>query len=839
MTSSSDTDHLRRLRALFDAVMDRPLEERRAFLDHSTEWDATLRREVDALIAASESTDVSLDLFDFGSSTSPQAGQRLGAYEVVRLIGTGGMGAVYEAIRADDQYRKRVAIKLVQGGLDSELTLGRFKRERQILAGLEHPNIATLLDGGVTPAGQPFLVMEYVEGLPITTWCDRRLLGVRERVELFRQVCRAVQHAHKNLVVHRDLKPGNILVTGDGTVKLLDFGIAKLLGDDASDDAMPLTRGGVRPFTPEYASPEQVRGDTLSTASDVYSLGVVLFELLAGRRPHLFASRSLVEIQRAVTTEPVPRPSAVVTEEAVNNTGERNEQRLKRRLRGDLDQIVLMSLRQEPERRYASVDALDADLRRYLTGLPIAAQRDHLLYRARKFVRRNVAAVAASTLVVLALLGGVIATSTQAKRARAEQMKAERVSDFLRGLLSSVRPAMGGRDVPVSELLDAAARRTETELANEPEERADLETVIGESYQSLGRYDEAAPHLATALALREQTGGNRSEAAIIGLSNVAGLALAHDELDRADSLFTRALVLQRARTSKPDSLVAVLLDNLGSVAHIRGQDTTGERLHREALAIRRRLMPPTDDMIGYSLNNVAVSLGDQGKLAAAESLHREAVSIFRKNHPGPNPYVADALSSLATALDLQGKNAAAESTYVETIAMRRQLLGPEHPDYAWTVFNYAMFVFDQHRYKEAMQLSREVLALRGKTIPESNPSIAASLQTVGRCLDQLGDTVGAERALTESLELRKKYLPASSWLLASSESVLGEHYTLAGDFRKSEALLLHAQDVMVRALGVDSPRTQGNVRRLVTLYDKSKQPAKAATYRAMLTTKTT
>lgn len=833
MTEDS-AGHLRQLRALFDAVMDRPEAERRDFLDRATGWDATLRREVDALISASEHTDVSLEMFDFGSTVAPETGQRLGAYEVVRLVGTGGMGAVYEATRADDQYRKRVAIKVVQGGLDSELTLGRFRRERQILAGLEHPNIATLLDGGVTPAGHPFLVMEFVEGLPITTWCNRRQIGVRERVALFRQVCGAVQHAHKNLVVHRDLKPGNILVTEDGTVKLLDFGIAKLLGDDAADDAMPLTRGGLRPFTPEYASPEQVHGDTLSTASDVYSLGVVLFELLAGRRPHIFASRSLSDIEKAVTTEPVPRPSAVATVSAAQESGERSEQRLRRRLRGDLDQIVLMALRQEPARRYASVDALDADLRRYLTGLPIAAQRDRLGYRFRKFVGRNVAVVAASALVLLALVGGVIATSSQAKRARAEQVKAERVSDFLRGLLSSVRPAMGGRDVPVSELLDAAARRTETELAEQPEERAELETVIGESYQSLGRYDEAAPHLATALALREQTGGATSEGAIVGLSNVAGLALAHDELDRADSLFTRALALQRARTSKPDSLVAVLLDNLGSVAHKRGQDSTGERLHREALAIRRRIMPPTDDMIGYSLNNVAVSLGDQGRMAEAEPLHREAVAIFRRNHAGPAPSVADALSSLATALDLEGKNAAAESTYIETIAMRRQLLGPEHPDYAWTVFNYAMFEFDQHRYKEAMQLSREVLGLRGKTLAESNPSIAASLQTVGRCLDQLGDTAGAERSLVESLELRKKFLPASSWLIASSESVLGAHYTTAGDFRKSEPLLLHAESVMVKTFGVASPRTQGNVRRLVSLYEKSGQPAKAASYRALL-----
>ena len=363
------------------------------------------------------------------------------------MIGMGGMGAVYEGVRAD-QYRKRVAIKLVQGGLDSELTLARFRRERQILANLEHPNVATLLDGGVTPDGRPFLVMEYVEGEPITTWCDGRRLSVDARLALFRQVCDAVQYAHKNLVVHGDIKPGNILVTADGTAKLLDFGIAKLVGAGTGDDALPLTRGDTRPFTPEYASPEQIRGDPLSTASDVYSLGAVLFELLTGRRPHVVTSRALVDIMRAVLEVPVPRPSSVVTAGAAAQRGERRAGRLRRRLQGELDNIALMALRPEPERRYASAGALSEDVRRELTGLPVEAHGDWAGYRLRKFAGRNRTAVAASILVIVALIGGVIATADQAHRARAAQMRAERVNGFLRTLLSSVRPATGGRDVP-------------------------------------------------------------------------------------------------------------------------------------------------------------------------------------------------------------------------------------------------------------------------------------------------------------------------------------------------------------------------------------------------------
>ncbi len=833
-------NRLHRLRDIFDAVMDQPPEQRDAFLRQATGDDEALRRDVAALITISDVTDIRLGMplggaRDAGGDGAPLVGQRLGAYDVVHLIGMGGMGAVYEAVRADDQYRKRVAIKIVQRGLDSELTLARFRRERQILASLEHPNIATLLDGGVTPDGRPFLVMEYVEGDAITTWCDARKSSVRERVSLFRQVCGAVQHAHKNLVVHRDLKPGNIFVTSDGTVKLLDFGIAKLLGEEASDDAMPLTRGGARPFTPEYASPEQIRGGTLTTASDLYSLGVVLFELLAGRRPHLFPSRAAMDIEQVVLTSPVPRPSMVVTDEAAALRGERSGDRLRRRLRGELDLIVLMGLRPEPERRYSSVDALDNDLRRHLDGLPISAQRDWAGYRLRKFVRRNIAAVTASVLVLVALVGGVITTTAQASKARAEQLKSERVSDFLRDLLRSVRPATGGRDVPVSEVLDGAAKRVAIELAGEPSVRAELEMIIGQSYQSLGRYDDAAVHLNEALRLRRRVNGPASAAYIGAINNVAGLLSARGELDRADTMLREALALQRSRSSKPDTLLATLLDNLGSVAHSKGQELEGERFHREALGIRRSVLGPRDDAIATSLNNMAVARGEQNNWAAAESLHREALGILKANHPPPHPSVADVLNALATALDLEGKNDAAESTYVEAMNMRRQLLGANHPDYAFTVFNYAMFSFDKGHYEKAMELSRQVLSLRDKSIPESHPSIAASLQTLGRCLDKVGDTNGGERALEESLQLRKKYQPAGSWLVASSEGVLGDHFTLTKDYPRAERLLLHADEVMSGVLGRDNPRTQINLKRIVVLYDAWGQPAKAAAARAKLT----
>ena len=830
------TDHLRRVRELFDEVMDQPAGERDHYLANAPGWDPAVRREVASLLASADSADELLEpssanIRNRSDEGAAEVGRRFGPYEVVRLIGTGGMGAVYEGVRADDQYRKRVAIKLVQSGLDSDQTLSRFRRERQILASLEHPHIATLLDGGAAPDGRPFLVMEYVEGAPITTWCNDRAVPVERRIELFRQVCEAVQHAHKNLVVHRDLKPGNILVTDDGSVKLLDFGIAKLLRVDETDATMPATRGEARSFTPEYASPEQILGGVLTTGSDVYSLGVILFELLAGRRPYVPATRALRDIEHAVLEEAVPRPSAVVTDEAARRTGERSAERLRRHLHGELDNIVLRAMRKEPERRYPSVEALSEDLRRHLAGLPVEAQSDWAGYRLQKFVRRNVGAVAASALVLCALVGGVIATSAQAHRARVAQAQSDQVNSFLRTLLSSVQPEIGRRDVQVSEVLDSAARRLDREPIDQPEVRADLESVIGESYSGLGRFDDAQKHLTAGLKLREQTG---SRDVVTSMSDLGQLFMAKGVFDSAEQVFQRALTVDRTFSRAPDSSYASLLTNLASLAHNQGKPKDAERLHRESLAIRRKVLKPNDDLIAMSINDVAVAVGEQGRLAEAEALHREALQRMRATHPEPSVQVASILNALATILDWQGKAAEAESTYHETLALRRQLLGAQHPDYTFTLFNYAMMIFEQKRYREAAEYSRQILALRGGALPESHPSIAAALQTLGRCLDHLGDSRGGEQALLESLALRKKYVGPKTWLVASSEGMLGEHYTFLKEYPQAERTLLQAQALFAETVGETNARAQANVRRLVTLYTAWGKPAKAAEFSAKL-----
>jgi serine/threonine protein kinase len=455
-------DRWRRIEALFDEAADLPAAERATFLSAACGQDLAMRSEIESLLAADEKAADFLEqpVVVSGSAPSPPAslvGRRIGHYAVESKIGEGGMSTVYLAVRADDVYRQKVALKVLAYGADRSDLSARFRAERQILASLDHPGIARLLDGGTIEDGRPYLVMEYIAGFPIDQYCDAHRLGVDARVDLFRQVCAAVQYAHQNLVVHRDIKPSNILVTADGVPRLLDFGIAKLLEGAQMPGTIEATMTGLRLMTPQYASPEQVEGGAITTATDVYSLGVLLYFLLTGQSPYRLATTTPDALQRAVLAQDPERPSTAAgrstgegpppseraggagpTREASSEARGLRPQQLRRKLRGDLDNIVLMALRKEPGRRYASVALLSEDLRRYREQLPVAAQPDTLGYRVRKFVGRHRAGVAAAA-IGLALILGLAATMTvqavrlarQRDEIRAERDKALEVRGFL------------------------------------------------------------------------------------------------------------------------------------------------------------------------------------------------------------------------------------------------------------------------------------------------------------------------------------------------------------------------------------------------------------------------
>jgi non-specific serine/threonine protein kinase/serine/threonine-protein kinase len=425
-------DRWQRLEDLFHATLERPPAEREAFLTDACAGDQELRKDVERLLRADEEASAFVDSAAAGverlAATVLPDGRQVGAYRIVRELGRGGMGSVYLGERADAQFDMRVAIKLIKRGMDTDAVLERFRHERQILAALEHPNIARLLDGGTTDEGLPYFVMEYVDGQPIDEYSRAHHLTLEQRLDLFRQVCAAVSYAHQNLVVHRDIKPSNILVTADGVPKLLDFGIAKLL--ESGDDALTLaTEAGRQVMTPQYASPEQLRGERVTTISDVYGLGVLLYELLAGARPYDVVGKSQEEITQIVTGSDVVRPSVMASRGS--------DDVLARRLRGDLDTIVLTAMRTNPAERYASVALLADDVRRYVEGLPVVARGDSWTYRTARFIRRRKLGVAAAAAILISLGGGVIATSWQARVARAERVRAERRFADVRRLSTS------------------------------------------------------------------------------------------------------------------------------------------------------------------------------------------------------------------------------------------------------------------------------------------------------------------------------------------------------------------------------------------------------------------
>lgn len=544
-------------------------------MEQSCGADVLLRQELQSLLNSSDRTlaDLRRPVEELAGEIIHEAGpQRIGPYQIVRLLGEGGMGLVYLARRADDQYQRLVAIKLMHAGLGrSTEMLRRFRVERQILANLDHPNIARLLDGGITAAGAPYLVMEYIDGIPIDDYCRRHPFSTAERLQLFRTVCGAVEYAHRNLVVHRDIKPGNVLVTEDGMPKLLDFGIAKLLDPENSNRTFAYTVETQRLMTPEYASPEQVRGEPVTTATDVYALGVVLYELLAGRPPFRLESASPLDVARVICEQEPVRPSTASRSNPAASPLQTRE------LRGDLDNIILKAMRKEPGRRYSSVAQLSEDVRCYLRGYPVEARGGARRYRAGKFVRRHKVALAAIVAGALAVVGFGIGMGLLAQRATRERLRAERESRFLANIFEAATPEQArGREVTARELLDQGALRVDRELAGDPAQRASMLDNIGRAYDALGLYGKAEPLVERAYELRTRTPGDHELDLAASLENLANTLRLQDRYEKAEPLFRQALEIRQRVLGAKSDLVAESLNGLGGCLFLENKDAEAE-----------------------------------------------------------------------------------------------------------------------------------------------------------------------------------------------------------------------------------------------------------------------
>lgn len=824
------------VKSLFQALLDQPPDQRPAFLDQACPADAELRREVESLLAFHENADQFIETPALAAAGDvltdelllPMEGRRIGAYKVLREIGRGGMGSVYVAIRADDQYQKRVAIKLVKRGMDTDEILHRFHNERQILASLDHPNIAKLLDGGTTDDGLPYFVMEYIEGQPIDAFCDARKLSTAERLELFRAICSAVHYAHQNLVVHRDLKPSNILVTSDGSAKLLDFGIAKLLNPALSSPrTLNPTRLDMRLLTPEYASPEQVRGEPITTASDVYSLGVILYELLTGRRPYRTTSRQPQELMHAVCEEEPDRPSTAVsrveeapgpdgvgavtlTAEMVSRTREGEPYKLRQKLSGDLDNIILMAMRKEPQRRYASVEQFSEDLRRHLEGLPVVARKNTWTYRSAKFIGRHKAGVLAAAMIALALVGGIITTTWQWRVARTQRARAERrfndvrrlANSFLYELHDAIKDLPGS--TPARQLLVRRALEYLDKLAGESRIDSTLRRELAMAYERVGDV-QGNPYLGnvgdTAGALESYRKALEIRRSLAGEGSTAltRCDLAHsydrigDMLDKTGNLsgaqenYRQALTLREAlaHTNPADSMVrrelARSYDYLGNGLEKMG-DPRNALAHFLKAQILREALWSADTSNSELRRDLAISYGAVGralgqvgdKNGSLDSLKKsvrlfEALSDADPSNAKARRELAIGYTQLGELLADMGDRPGALATYRKSVATRQALAATDPTNaqarrdlaigYGW--FSDALAHAGEAR--EAVDTARKSLTIFESLIA-SDPTSAVARRDLALAYE----TVGGIYATLASSPTTPAPLRAAHWRDARS-----------------------------------------------------------------------
>ena len=852
-----NVERYQKVKEIFQAVIDCEPGKRPALLAETCKNDQLLKSEVESLLAYYDQAEDFIERSAFGVGArfliddefDSLVGETIGNYKLISTLGRGGMGEVYLASRADEQFRKQVAIKVVRRGLDTPETRRRFRHERQVLASLDHPNIAKLLDSGTTEDGRPYVVMDYVEGVPITEYCKSNNLTIVDRLRLFLTVCSAVQYAHQRLVIHRDIKPGNILVTSDNSPKLLDFGIAKLL-DPAMSETVGLTVAELRLMTPQYASPEQVRGLEITTASDVYSLGVLLYEVLTGRRPYRIPKHRMDGWSQVICEqEPEPPSTAVTREELEGETlthPKQSTEKLQRQLRGDLDNIVLMAMRKEPERRYSSISEFAEDIRRYLEGLPVVARKATLGYRATKFVRRNKVGVIAASLVLLTLLGGIIATVWQARiataqarlaadqrdRAETERAKAERVNAFVQEMLSSPDPLKKGGNVKVAELLADAVRRAGA-LDNQPEIQAEMRRTIGNTYAGLGMYDEGMQLLQAALDSHRQLFGLQHPETAKTLRNLASVLRSRGDYAQAETLFREALSSRNNIAPHGDLETAETLTEFAAFLFQAGRTDESEALTTQALEMTRKIAGEDHVVVANDFNLLGLIKDSRGDVAGAEESYRKSLEIYRRID-SVNVLASYVMMNLATNLTSQGKYDEAEKIFNSLIALSQKLYGRDHPNQAAILSHFARVYYLKGEYEKAETLLRPAIEIQRRSLQVGHPEAAQTLATLGIVLTRARKPREGEPYLQEALAIRRRALPKGHWSTANVTSMLGECFAAQGRYTQAEPLLKQGYQEISDALGEKHPRTIEAIQRLISLYETLKRPVLVERYRALM-----
>jgi len=731
--------------------------EREQYLASMLGDDPLLLGEVHAMLLAHESM-VPLEIEKRWLGTdaveSDLTGALIGGYRLVRLIATGGMGEVYEAAREGAPFQQRVALKLLRQGLAGPDASLRFQQERQILARLVHPLIVPLLDGGLTAEGRPYLVLQYVDGEPVTTYCEKRDSGLKERLHLVREIARAVEYAHRNLVVHRDVKPSNVLVTPDGEVRLLDFGVAKLLEGAALEEATPVTRAETRILTPEYAAPEQLRCGPVTIATDVYGLGVVLYELLTGRRPYASGAEGRGALERRILEE-APAPASVAAR------GQKGE-RWSKRLRGDADKIVSKAMAKEPDQRYASAGEFAADIERFLAGEPILARKPSLAYQLGKFVRRNrlASAVAGVSLLLLLSLTGAIwyqagRVARQRDLARSEQQRADRVVALLVDLFSSANPEHlpGGNDVTVGEFLSRAESTIAQQRSVDAAVQARLRHTIGKVFLARSQYPQARVHLEAALALFRQRNGEGDAAVAAVLHDLAKLKAESRTNADAVPLLRQSLQLHRRLYGDSHPSVAQCMQDLGKALADREEK---RMLLEGALSMRRKLFEGPHIDVADSLNALGTFHFEEGKTVEAESAFQEALRILRQVAPTGHPSSLSAMNNLSATLLALGRYRESEPIERALLDEKRRVIGTESVPVAITWGNLGTVLAHLGRHSEAEEAFRTAHTLFMKLLGGQHTHVANAARNLARIRLLRGDNAGAAQWFGEAVEVHQR-----------------------------------------------------------------------------------
>ena len=861
-----------RVEALFEGASSLEPAHRDAWLARECADDPELREYVAALVAddGDLGEQVARAIVDTAGEAFSEAdsleGEHIGPYRVERLIGSGGMGIVYLARRADEQFDQQVAIKLGRHRLMDPQTEQRLKSERQILANLDHPNIARLFDGGTTAEGVPYLVMEYIDGIRIDAFCDKERLDIRERLSLFQTICRAVHYAHQNLVIHRDIKASNILVTGDGVPKLLDFGIAKLTDTQgAATDG--LTREGAVIMTPQNAAPEQVLGRTITTATDTYALGLLLYKLLTGINAFPLDELTPAQIARIICESDPVRPSQRIAQIRAGRDGDTRTsdvlgydrstttERLRKRLRGDLDTIVMNALRKEPERRYGSVEALAADISLHQKSMPIEARSDSWRYRTGKFLRRHYVGATASAAVVALLVSFAIVLSIQNQRIAEQRDRAREVSRFLEDVFMAPDPSRSnGETVTARELLDAGANRIRGGLGNSPGIQAELMGTIGRVYFNLGVYEPSVEMLESTLALRTQELGDDHELVAAAQNDLARSLIWRADYGRAGELLEQALETARQVHGDRSAEVAEILRNraelalqtgdlaaaeqsastsidifaamgpdyrleltttkaaLARILQVRGDLDRTETLLREAIELVAD--GGNDISLAYYQQNLAVVLRSKGDLDGAETALEESIATSRRLFGDTHDLLAATLMDQGTLLHHKGDLDGAEPLMREALALNTSIRGASHPFVGVDMILLGMLLHDKEKLGEAEALLRDSLALFQSSPDPENQYTASALTELGSVLAATGRVDEALGMLDRALTIRERDYGPGDALFAATKTEYADVLTHLGRFDEAERLLQQSVAVLAGSSGRRAMRANRAYERL-------------------------